>query len=176
MIFTLLPWCWLSLAVQGSVVVFSAIVDNQTTLCKEEAVRLDLPRRFNDFLHFGLGELWHIIAELPLVCAVRDDKAKPEAVVLDHAPAEVMPLDHLKVLDGLRPDSETHRQADRLQVKEVRAKMILDQALGGVVCVSKVIFAFDLVNWDIYECDVRDHVSNLEALELELRPVFCQSA
>ena len=82
-----------------------------------------------------------------------------------------MPLDHLKVLNRLGPDSEAHRQSNGLQLQEIRTEVILYQALGWVVCIIKVLLAFDLVDRYVHKRNVRYHVTDPEAFEFHLGPV-----
>ena len=103
-------------AIQRCIVILCPVVNDQATLCKEEAIRLDFPGGPNNFSHFFWRKLWHIITELPLVSAVRNDKPEAERIVLDDSASEVMPLDHLEILNGLRADSKTHCQTHSLQL------------------------------------------------------------
>ena len=167
---------WLLDAVEWRIVVLGAVVNDEAALRKEEAIRFDLPRCLDDLLRLLRRELRHIIAELPLVRAVRDHETEAERIVLDDTSAEVMSLDHLQVLDWLRSDAEAHGQADGLQAEEVRSKVVLDQALRRVVCIVKIRLALDLVDGYVHQRDVGDHVSDPEALELELGPVVGESA
>ena len=141
-------------AVEWCVVVLSAVMDNQSTFCKEEAIRLDLPWCSDDFRHLFLCKLRHIIAEFPFVCAVWNDEAESEAVVLNHAPPKVVPFDHFQILNGLGADAEGHRQSDGLQAEEVRSEVVLYQAFGGVVGVAQVRLTFDLFDGHVNQCDV----------------------
>ena len=136
-------------AIQRCIVILCPVVNDQATLCKEEAIRLDFPGCSNNFSHFFWRELWHIITELPLVCAVWNDEPEAEGIVLDYSASEVMPLNHLEVLNRLRADSEAHCQANSLQLKEVGPKVVLYQALGRVISIAQVCLTFDFLNWNI---------------------------
>ena len=125
------------------------VVNDQATLCKEEAIRLDFPGCSNNFSHFFWRELWHIITKLPLVRAVWNDEPEAERIVLDHSAPEIMSLNHFEVLNGLWADSKAHCQAYSLQLKKVRPKVILYQALGRVVSIAQVCLALNLLHRNI---------------------------
>lgn len=163
-------------AIKRSIVILRAVVNNQAPLSEEEAVRLDLPGRFDNLLHLFWRELRHIIAKLPFVCTVGDDKAEAERVVLDHAATEVMPFNHLQVLNRLWSNTESHGQTHRLQMQEVRSKVVLNQALCRVISLTDVCLVFDLIDRHINEGDVRDHVPNAKAFEFKVRRVVGKSA
>ena len=108
-------------------------MDEEATLCEEECITFDLPWRFNDFLHLLRSELWQIVDELPLVCAVRDHEPEAEAEVLDYSPAEVVSLNHLQILYRLRANAEHHGETNCLKVEEVGTEVVLDQTLRWVI-------------------------------------------
>ena len=91
-------------------------MDDELALCEEERVGLNFPGCINDLLHFLLGEIGHVVDELPLIGAIWDHKAESEGVVPDDAPPKVVAFDHLHVLDRLGSDTEHHCKAHRLQV------------------------------------------------------------
>ena len=146
-------------------------MNNQASLREVEAIALDLPRSVDNLLLLLWRELRQVVAELPLVGAIRDHKSEPEAEFLDDSATEVVPLDHLQVLDWLGPNAELHRQADRLELEEIGAKMVLDHPLRRVVLFLQGSRVINLINGHIYEHNVGDHVTDAESLEGHLGPV-----
>ena len=57
-------------------------------------------------------------------------------------------------------------------MEEVRPEVILDQTFSRVILVTYVRLVFDLIDRHIYKGDIRDHISDSEALKLHASPII----
>lgn len=151
-------------------------MNNELSIREEESVRLHFPGGVNDLLLLLRGQVGHVVNELPRVRTVRDHKPKLERELAEDAPTEIMPLNHLHVVDGLRSDSKEHGEANRLQLQEVRSQVVLDETLCRVIHLAKLGLVGDLLLRHVHEHDVGNHVANAEPFELEVGPVITKAA
>mmetsp|Transcript_115523 Transcript_115523/g.327366 ORF Transcript_115523/g.327366 Transcript_115523/m.327366 type:complete len:249 (+) Transcript_115523:68-814(+) len=112
--------------------VLRPVVHHEHVVDKVEAVRLRLPRS----AHHGLlplvvqGRLR--VDHLPGVPGLGDHKRHGEVVVLEELVPEVVPLDHPEVVEGVLPDGELQGRPDGLDVQELRAEVVPDEARAVV--------------------------------------------
>ena len=147
---------------------------HEFSMGEEEAVWLDFPWSFNDFLLLSWGQLRQIIDEFPWVVTFRNNETELEAIVTDDSTSEIMPFDHFQTFDWLWSYTEIHGQPNCLQLEEVRPQMVFNQPFSRIfvefLCIILDIHFF-LVIRHLNKCDVWNHVSDLESSEPELCPV-----
>ena len=145
-------------------------MNHQFTVAEEERVTLQLPRRVNDVLLLLFTETGQVVDELPRVSGVGDDESKFKRVLANHSSLEIVSLNHEHLVNGLLANAERQCQADSLQLQEVGSQVILHHASGWIVVVGEIlIIHFAFLN--LYESDVRYHVTDFEATEAEIGPV-----
>ena len=91
-------------------------MDYQFAVCEEEAVGFDFPWCCNDFRHLFRWQLGKVVDELSGVGWVWYDETEGEVVRSNNFSTEVMPLNHLHMLNGLIADAEVERETYCLQV------------------------------------------------------------
>lgn len=96
-------------------------MDYEFAVSEEEAIGFDLPRGSDDFRHFLCLQLRKVVDELPRVGWVWYDESEGEVVRSNYFSSEIMPFNHLHVLDGLLTDAKVKREADCFKVQELRA-------------------------------------------------------
>ena len=76
-------------------------MDNETTLCEKEAIRLGFERRIDHFLLLLLGKLGQFVHVLPLVCGFRNAEGEVEFELRQDLSAEEMLFDQSQLLQWL---------------------------------------------------------------------------
>ena len=123
-------------------------MDYKFIVGEEETITFDFPWRFDNFLLLLWGKWWHVINELPGVFRIWYNETKLEFVVPENTPSEVVSLNHLHLLNRLCSNSKIEGEPHCLQLEEVWAEVILDDASAWVI-----FFAWLVVNvllWNIH--------------------------
>ena len=85
------------------------------SISEEERVAFNFPGGLRDLDALLVSQFGEIVDKLPRVGAAGDDKTEFEVVGADHLAPEVVPLNHLHLINGLGTVRKVQRQTDRPQ-------------------------------------------------------------
>ena len=127
-----------------------------------------------DFDALLVCEFGEIVDKLPRVGATGDDETEFEVVGTDHFAPEVVPFNHLHLINWLGTVGKVQGQSDCPQEEEVRAEMILDNASRGIVFIaeSAILTVVDFIIFYLNQSVAGDYVPNFEPSKFKLSPVI----
>ena len=153
------------------VIVNSPIMNNQFVVCKKEAITLYLPWCLNNIFHILLTEFWKIIDKFPWVVGVWYNEAKFELVWSNDFAAEIMSLNHLKLVDWNFSNAKVKGKTNGSKSQEIWTEMIFDDSSTWIILIANIIV--NILSWDFDQCDFWKHIADLEPSKLEFRCVVC---
>lgn len=104
------------------------VVHHQPVIHEVEAVRLCLVRVTDHLADQLFRERGEVVDVLAGVLAAGDAEAEVEVKAFEQLVAEVVPLDHAEVVDGLLSHRELHRGSHLPQAEKGRGELVADKA------------------------------------------------
>jgi len=147
------------------------VVHHQLVVHKVEAVRLRLIRVQDHLAHHFLGQCGELVDVLACVLAAGHAEAKLEIKALEQLVAEVVSLNHTKVVDGCVTHCKLHCGSNLPQLQEGWGELVSDKTSGvgvALLFASRWCWRFG----DLKQDCPRFHVTDLKPSEVDHVDIF----